>query len=207
MAKGPGGTRTSTSANPRGNGGSTLRSVHDRIMEARDAIISLEAQRDQLRQNGGSREDIARLTQEIDDRRTALRVAEREFAKLPNEPINPEDDWTRELNLGQEQQSTKRRINASWSQFNGRLSTLDRQVKGLSLVQEFSLEPAERGDDNGGYYLAYSSYRDRYMIRRREGGRTTTIAESPAIDDIVRQAKKRGLLPVGVRRAPGTTGR
>lgn len=72
-------------------------------MEARDTIISLEAQRDQLRQNGGSEADIARLTHEIDDRRTALRVAEREFAKLPNEPINPEDDWTRELNLGQGQ--------------------------------------------------------------------------------------------------------
>lgn len=96
-------------------------------MEARDAIISLEAQRDQLRQNGGSEADIARLTQEIDDRRTALRVAEREFAKLPNEPINPEDDWTRELNLGQERrpfasrtQMTSNELISVFSQLTGK---------------------------------------------------------------------------------------
>lgn len=91
-----------------------------------------------------------------------------------------------------------RRVNESWS--NYWLSDLDGLVKKTTLAQEFVLEPADRGDDVALYSLYYSPNRDRYAIWKEQGGRSEVIAESPAIADIVRLAKNRGLMAVGVRR-------
>lgn len=183
MAKGPGGTRSGNSGNPQGNGGQRVNaSAPASQLAIEDRIIALEGERERLRQNGDingpviAAEKIDRINEQIEQLREQYLEAGR---------------------AQQAQQSLDRRINASWNQF--KLSDLDRQVKRLSLAQVFSLEPADRGDDVASYHLAYSNSFKRYMIRRTEGGRTTTIAESPAIGDLVRLAKKRGLLPVGVR--------
>ena len=96
------------------------------------------------------------------------------------------------------QQEITRRVKESWSNFW--LGDLDGLVKKTTSAQEFVLEPADRGNDVALYSLFYSSDSDRYTILMEQGGRSEVIAESPAIADIVRLAKNRGLMAVGVRR-------
>ena len=92
----------------------------------------------------------------------------------------------------------RRKVNHSWT--NYWLADLEGLVKKTTSAQEFVLEPAVRGGDVSHFSLFYSSNRNRYVILREQDGKNEAIDESMKIDEIVKLAKERGLMAVGVRR-------
>lgn len=184
MAKGGGTTRNSSSNNPRGVGNAP-RPVRERIMEARDRLIAMEAERDRLRASNkrADQTEADVLTAEINNLRQSIQVAERETSNYEQSKARSEQQLTR-------------RINQSWNRWS--VDELGDAVQGLRLNQNFRLEQAEDVDDSVSFTLTYSSYRGEYMIRQRLGGSTITVASAPTLTALIPEAKKRKLIPIGI---------
>lgn len=92
MGKNSGGTRSGNSGNPTGN--RTVRSteLQNRLMEARDRVVSLEYERDNLIMAGADQDEINQLTAQIADMREVVRRLER------NEP-QTSDNSTGEIRI------------------------------------------------------------------------------------------------------------
>ena len=77
MGKNSGGTRSGSAGNPTGNGSVRSTELQNRLMEARDRVVSLEYERDNLIMAGGDQEEINQLTAQIADMREVVRRLER----------------------------------------------------------------------------------------------------------------------------------
>ena len=97
MGKNSGGTRSGNSGNPTGNGGSLSEFAREQLTSLSARVKALQNQRDQLLQNGGSEDEIERVTGELIMADAEMRRIER----ISGERAQDSSNSTEEIPIGQ----------------------------------------------------------------------------------------------------------
>lgn len=167
MAKGPGGTRVSTSDNPTGNGRRRVNASAPRTqLEIEDRIIALEGERDRLRASGSALDErrINQINDQIDTLRAQYQAAgteEIQIGELPNIIRNEQNRFY--------EQAKKEFARGDYGRFatGARILDLTEAIRDANRTEEVYILAALRGDKDAQRIVAQARARLRAASEER----------------------------------------